>query len=951
MPTFTEKNTVEAHLLDQFREKHWRYLTPNQLKAYRQPTDVFLDRQLSEAIYKLNDGFDAAQIDRIVYELKRICMQAAQTGLVTENQAFTTWLRGGKTMPFGKDGQHVAVRLIDFEQPHKNSYVVSQEVPFRSDSDKRLDLVAYINGIPLVVVECKSPVRPSVSWMDAVSDLHAYEQAMPAFFVPNLLNIATDGKTLRYGSIGCPIDKWARWEAGNLLDPLTVLDLLEHFTLFAEKKQQKIKILCRYPQYEATNKMVEQVLSHQKSPSKRDKQGLIWHFQGSGKSLLMVFTAQKLRQITALQNPTIIIVVDRVDLDTQITQTFLSSYVPNAVTTDDRKMLQDLLRRKTQKIIITTIHKFAESDGLLNDRDNIIVLADEAHRTQEGNLARAMRTALPNAFFFGLTGTPINERDRNTFANFGGPIPYLSRYTFQESIADGATLPLHFETRQTKMHIQKAEVDAAFDELTQDLDTADKAQLSVRAVNMQHYLKTPSRIRANAADIVQHYQTKVAPNGFKAQIVCIDRAACVAYKEALDELLPAPLESAVVMTVNAGETLFKKYDLSKNGEEEQVLDRFKDPKSNLRILIVTHKLLTGFDAPILQTMYFDKMLKDHTLMQAICRVNRTAPNKTHGLIVDYIGVFSHLPKAFQFDEATMQRAITNIEEEKAKLPESIAQCLGYFTDFVRKGTGYEGLIGVHERLNTPELRDAYAKDYQVAARLWEMLSPSPDLNAYESDYIWLSQVYHYVRPTHEGGRLLWHQFGAKTQALIHQFVSQSGESVLFEALELTDAALNELMKNPVKAKSFEAKVFERVRQNQNDPKFEALSRELEALREKAEQKLISSVDFMKGLASSSQRLLQLERGETPIATAAEKKAALSELFEDAKYQGMPNIVEEVITDIDQKIVKYIRIKGWQRNGNADMSVRKTLLEILKKYQLHKDSDLNRRLYQYIKEYY
>src|SRR5439155_10194242 len=307
--------------------------------------------------------------------------------------------------------------------------------------------------------------------------------------------------------------------------------------------------------YLATNQIVERVVEG------HIKKGLIWHFQGSGKSLLMVFAAQKLRQHTQLKNPKVLIVDDRIDLDTQITATFNAADVPNTIAVTKRETLQRLLAQDTRKVIITTIHKFAEAPGVLNTRSNIILMVDEAHRTQEGDLGHKMRQSLPNAFLFGLTGTPINKRDRNTFYAFGSDEDeqgYMSRYSFEESIRDKATLPLHFEPRLVHLHVEKEQLNEAFAEITGHLSEEEYSTLTQQAAKIGVLVKNPERIRAVVKDIVAHYQSKVEPNAFKAQVVCYDRQACVLYKQAIDDLLPEEA-SAVVMTVNSGEPEYKEY--------------------------------------------------------------------------------------------------------------------------------------------------------------------------------------------------------------------------------------------------------------------------------------------------------------------------------------------------------------------------------------------------------
>ena len=543
------------------------------------------------------------------------------------------------------------------------------------------------------------------------------------------------------------------------------------------------------------------------------KKGLIWHFQGSGKSLLMVFAAQKLRQHPQLKNPTVLIVVDRIDLDTQITATFNATDVPNTIAVTKREILQRLLAQDTRKVIITTIYKFAEAPGVLNTRSNIILMVDEAHRTQEGDLGKKMRQALPNAFLFGLTGTPINKRDHNTFWAFGAAEDeqgYMSRYSFEESIRDKATLPLHFEPRLVQLHVDKDAIDEAFANITGHLSEEDQANLAKQAAKMAMLVKVPERVRAIVADIVTHYHEKVEPNDFKAMIVTFDRESCLQYKQELDNFLPKEA-SDIVMTVNSGESEYKQYDRKKE-EEEKLLDRFRDPKDPLKILIVTSKLLAGFDAPILQAMYLDKPMKEHNLLQAICRTNRPYPNKSHGLIVDYLGVFDDVAAALDFDEKSMRRVISGLDELRGQLPEAVDHCLSHFPGVDRTIEGYEGLIAAQECLPDNEKRDAYAADYSALALLWEALSPDACLQPYVEDYRWLTQVYESVKPPSGHGKLLWYALGAKTIKLIHENIHVEAVRDDLDTLVMNADVLAEILElqDPRKSHELELKIIARL---------------------------------------------------------------------------------------------------------------------------------------------
>ncbi|MBU2783906.1 HsdR family type I site-specific deoxyribonuclease [Acidithiobacillus caldus] len=989
---FNESNTVEAYLYDllpgpgksvptnvvqeseaAYGRSHkgigWRRVASVEIP--RQPQDVLVESWVREALIRLNPEI-AAQPDRadeVLYKLRAIVLAVRSDGLIRANEEFTAWLRGERSMPFGQNNEHVPVRLIDFDKLDQNQYVVTQQFTFRAGSaERRADLVLLVNGLPLVLIEAKTPTRSAVSWVDGALQAHDdYEKFVPELFVCNVFSVATEGKEYRYGSLGLPIKDWGPWNleddgdalkhplrglklaAESMLRPHVVLDILANFTLFAtNKKKQRIKIICRYQQYEAANKIVERVLAGY------PKKGLIWHFQGSGKSLLMVFAAQKLRLHPRLKNPTVLIVVDRVDLDTQITGTFTGADIPNLEKADSRDKLRQLLAQDVRKIIITTIFKFGEADGVLNDRGNIIVLVDEAHRTQEGDLGRKMRDALPNAFLFGLTGTPINRFDRNTFYAFGAEEDdkgYLSRYGFEESIRDGATLKLHFEPRLLELHIDKAAIDAAFKEMTGGLSDLDRDNLGKTAAKMAVLVKTPERIRRVGEDIVQHFQSKVEPNGFKGQIVTFDRESCLLYKQELDKLLP-PEASDIVMTVNANEPQYKAYARTRD-EEERLLDRFRDPNDPLKLIIVTSKLLTGFDAPILQAMYLDKPLRDHTLLQATCRVNRTySEQKTHGLIVDYLGIFDDVAKALEFDDKSVTAVVSNIQELKDRLPEAMHKCLAFFAGVDRTVEGYEGLIAAQQCLPNNEVRDNFAVEYSLLNKLWEAISPDPILGEYEKDYKWLSQVYQSVQPSSGYGKLIWHSLGAKTIKLIHQNVHVDTVRDDLDTLILDADLLEAVLSNsdPKKAKEIEIKVARRLRKHLGNPKFKALSERLDALRDRFESGVLNSVEFLKQLLQLAKEVLQAEKETPPEEDEDRGKAALTELFNEVKTAETPIMVERVVADIDE-IVRLVRFPGWQDTLAGEREIKKALRKSLFKYKLHADEELFEKAYSYIRQYY
>lgn len=965
---FNEENTVERLVLDTLSGAGWRFMAADDLP--RQHDNVLVESMVREALIRLNPEIrqQPERADEVLYSLRALLFSVQGEGLVRANELFAAWLRGEKSMPFGENGEHTPVRLLDFDNLANNEYVITSQwvYPVREGS-RRFDIVLLINGIPLVIGEAKSPVRPAVSWLDGASDIHnGYEQSVPQMFVPNVFSFATEGKCYRYGSVRMPVSMWGPWHEGDdrsegslahvqravraMLRPRVILDILQNFTLFAtDKKHHRIKIICRYQQYEAVNLIVARVIAG------KPRKGLIWHFQGSGKSLLMVFAAQKLRMHEALGNPTVMIVVDRIDLDTQITATFSAADIPNMIGAATRQELQDLLAADTRKIIITTIHKFGEAEGCLNERGNIIVMVDEAHRTQEGNLGRKMRAALPNAFLFGLTGTPINKRDRNTFWAFGAEEDaqgYMSRYSFQDSIRDRATLPLHFETVDVRLHIDKDAIDEAYAQLTDQISEQDRDDLARRAAKMALLIKAPARVEAICKHIVKHFQEKVEPNGFKAQVVTFDRECCVLYKKVMDTLI-SPDASAIVMHTQGGKAdAFAAWKLDKDAEEK-LLDRFRDPKDPLKFLIVTSKLLTGFDAPILQAMYLDKPMKDHNLLQAICRTNRVYPGKTHGLIVDYLGIFDDVASALDFDEKNVHNVITNLEELKKQLPTVITQCLAFFPGVDRSVSGYEGLLAAQDCLPNNERRDAFAASYSVLSSLWEALSPDPGLAPYTRDYQWLTQVYESVKPPSGNGKLLWHALGAKTVELIHQNVQLDTVRDDLETLVMDAEVLEGLLagKEPdKKSREIELQLVARLRKHKGDPKFIALGERLEKLKERHEQGLLHSLEFLKALLTLAKELVQAEKQVEPEDEQSRAKAALTELFAEVKNGNTPIMVERMVADIDE-IVRLVRFPNWQNTKAGEREIQKALRKIIYvKYKV-KDQELFDKAFGYIRQYY
>ncbi len=1019
---FNEQTVTENGIIDRLKGLSgvkWNYCHGESLP--KQTHDIFVDTWLKDALCSLNPdiGNNPDYADEVIYKLRGLMLEAKHTGLVKANENFYEWLMAEKSLPFGENGDHITIKLIDFDTPENNHFVVSQQVHFIAATEVFFDIVLYVNGIPLVVGEVKSATRPSVTWQDGAADFmggqkHYWKNVEP-FFVPNLLCFASEGRTFAYGAINARVKDWGPWHKTDqrdeipaslatvldgcegLLNPETLLQMLESFALFSTVKTGKdtppkrIKILPRYPQFEAAKQIVERVKKGY------PKKGLIWHFQGSGKSLLMLYAARMLRADNKLKNPTVLIVVDRRDLDSQINETFGGADVKNLIKVQSCRKLGEHIEQDSRGILITTVFKFKDveidesNENGLNSRDNIIVLVDEAHRTQEGSLGDKMRWALPHAHFYGLTGTPISGIDRNTFKLFGAEEDegrYMNRYSYKQSIRDKATNAVKFEPRLAELRVDRAAIDEAFEQMVKDndLDDDEKMALSKRAGRLAIMLKAPKRMAAVSEDIANHFVSHVKPKQMKGMVVVYDRDACVQMYYLLGKKLGF---DAVEVVMNVDQAPIKDEDASKKGKvnkdwrkwkqdlelpikesdferwqeidgndqkQKSLIEDYKDPKQPLQLLIVTAKLLTGFDAPICYCMYLDKPLRDHTLLQAMCRTNRLYEtdnvSKQMGLIIDYLGVFENLRTALAYDPEEIDGVVEGIEAFKELLPAQLDKCLSFFPNVDRTIDGFEGIMAAQACLPTNEKRDEFAASFGVLAKLWSAINPDAFLTPYRADYKWLVQIYESVRPVGQTGSLVWAALGPETIKMIHEHTDINRIRDDIDELVMDEHAIFTLTEKEQekRASQLEIDLMGRLRGSGN-PKFIALGERLEKLRQDYEAGVIKAIDWLKGLLDTAKDTVQAERetGDSPV-TQEDNKQALTKLFLETRPESTPKLIGDVVEQID-KIVKAKRFKGWQSSNSGPREIQKALLLTLAQFGLGKDKELFAKAYGYIEEHY
>ena len=1008
MVGFNEANSVQAPVLDLLKTSGWTYVPGGQLDRHEE--QPLIESDVAAAIVRLNPLVKevSERADEVLSRLRMLTLAAVDDGLVATNRTFMEWLKGRQTHQFAGVAYDVPIRLIDFEHPEKNSLVVSDEVTFGPPGRRsRFDIVLWVNGFPLVVGELKTAVDQRISWVKGAKEIsEVYEVRRPQFFVPNVLSFATEGREFFYGPVGTPVDGWEAWGSTDdsptltgwkrvkrcvetLLSPRTVLDMLHDYTVFENAANsvgapRLAKIVARYPQYESVNLITQRVRDGVK------RKGLVHHTQGSGKTLAMVFAAAKMLTDPALANPTIIMIADRLQLVRQTYDQFRTTSMPRLETPATAAELRGLLKRDQRGLVFTTVHKFAGA-GVLNERDNIIVLIDEAHRSQEKQLGDDMRRALPNARFFGFTGTPIADLDRNTFALYGDPDDpghTLHSYDSDRSIADGMTVPIHVNPRLVDFQLDKQGLDEAFAEMagTEGL-TEDEAEFLTRKVSRTStFFADPERIAKVCADIIEHFYATIDPLGMKAQIVVVDRDLCVKYDAELKRQLARrydqghPLdECAVVMSVQSKDSEdWQKYALSE-AEEERLLERFRAFGDPLKFLVVTSKLGVGFNAPVEGVMYLDKPLKLHTLFQTITRANRpwrnpeTGQEKRYGLICDYIGLGDGFARAMAPANPEVARRAIELDGLIDQFTLEIADALDRFAGIDRATITAQTLQDAHQRIPDEASRDRFAARFQMLQGIWEMCSPDTRLEEHRPDYRFLSQVYASVMPTNTSNELLWHRLGAKTLDLVHSHIGDVSVQGSDKHAVIADAETIQTLiaEGLVDSSDTETKtstaeevidsIAQRIRRRLVGPNgehevYRSLSERLEKLRERALTQARDSIEYLRELFTLARDVTTAEHAEDTSGQDGldllpdPHVGALTQIFNEYAPKDTPVIVGRVVIDIDA-IVKEVRYDGWSATQKGDRLVRVAVRKTLQKYRLPATGDLFDHAYAYIAEHY
>ena len=960
--------------------------------------EVLLKGRLRAALLRLNQWMTEEQANRVIFDLEHL----DATGMA-RNQRVHEYLTYGMPLtvdtPQGRD-THI-VRFFDFDHPESglNEFVVTTQFRVRrgnerggAENDETMvipDLVLFVNGIPLVVMEAKSPTLENEWRYRAVRQLRRYQEAGPEWhgsgapdlFHYNLLCVAHCGAAAAYAALGAPENAYFEWKSVlpysddevqrrfgvqpqgqaqlivGLLAPSTLLDVLRDYVVYEPERGRLVKKLPRYQQYRAVRAAVDRLLSGRK-PEERG--GVVWHTQGSGKSLTMLWLATKLRREPRLASATIVVVTDRTQLDRQIANTFERCGFPAPEQAASTRDLRRLLNTGVGRTVMTTIQKFEDAlttpDGeldVLNPSEDVLIMVDEAHRTQYGILGARMSQALPNATLIGFTGTPIDRGfQRSTMRRFGS---LIDSYTIPQSVADGATVPIIYEARLAELAIEGPEtLDKLYEAMFGDQPAEVQEQIRRRYANKETVAEARERIQMIALDIADHFKAKLRPNGFKAQVVAPSRAAALRYSEHLNSF---GVRAYPIITAAPNDG--PEFNAARELDQQQVISSFVDPGGKPEILVVVDMLLTGFDAPVEQALYLDRAIREHGLLQAVARVNRrfshrqdgVETEKINGLVVDYHGVSRDLEEALStFDWADVQGTMQKLDEDPASVIEAAAvraeshfrgrdlgdtwACVAIFAPDATTEGHFKA--DVFERFNA---------DYRQFSRLMDLFLPDPGALRYVDRLARLTEIRAYTRAQflREDADVDWTEIGAKVKKLIDERIGAEVRP-LMKPVSILDSDFDQKVaglphdeaRASIMEHSIRAQIHERL--GENPVFFERLSAQLSRIIADLRNRVIDSAEACRRLATLNHQVkseadIAAEHGLSPVSFAIyelierrqEDVPAASAGEEQAPYRtAFDEDTKRVAGQVESVVVHHSGVVDWQSNEEVKRLMRRDI---------------------------
>jgi type I restriction enzyme, R subunit len=960
-----ERQFVEAPALEQLKGLGWSYLdgttlVPEKSNHRSSLKDVVLTPNLEQAIQRINPWISEDNLRKVVREVTLI-----QTSTLMEaNKLFwerlTQYISVDQDLGSGRRGQ--TLKLIDFDNPENNEFLCVDQFKIQGPSQNIIpDILLFVNGLPLGVIECKAPFVTD-PMAEGINQLRRYAnrrnpsdtEGSEKLFHYNQVMVSTFRDGARVGTISSPVEYYLEWkdpyptdakELGSpanaqqlliqgLLNPATFLDIIQNFTIYETDSGRTIKKIARYQQFRAVQKTIERLRA---SGDRKSKGGVIWHTQGSGKSLTMVFLTQKIRRDPLLRDYKLVFLTDRTQLDEQLTKTFRNAQGESVLNAKSVGHLKDLLARDASDLLTATIQKLQEGDfgySCLNDSDRIIVLADEAHRTQYGTLGAAINTALPNAPKIAFTGTPLIISEK-TNQEFGG---YIDTYTIEQAVADGATCQILYEGREATTKVTGDSLDALFDRYFQDKTPEEKAAIKKKYGTEKAVLEAPQRIEWVGLDLVGHYRSTILPNGFKGILVTGSREAAVTYKQKLDQVPGAP-ESAVVISGDHNDPphLAK---WTNPADHKLAIENFKKPihEHPLSLLIVKDMLLTGFDAPICQVMYLDRKLTDHTLLQAIARVNRTAANKFSGYIVDYYGLTDYLADALKvFSSTDVKGALKNLKDEIPKLQAAHTRVKQHL-----KGLNLQAIDACIAALEDELKRQQFEADFRTFAKQVEIVLPDPAATPFLGDLKALGKVVIGCRNRYRDEQLNLVGCGEKVRALIEEHVRATGVDPRVPPTKLFDVEFEQVLAAQTndRAKASEVehaiKAHLKVKLDDDPEYYQSLALRLEEIIQKYQQKwevlvqqLLLFRDGIEQEKTQQNEDLGLSELEGPFyrsLMAEITKAASDDTMDEETHQRVLDLTKELVAEFQEATQIVGFFDKWDEVTRIKKQIKRSILD-------------------------
>lgn len=974
-----ENSLAEQPVLDWLRELGYEIAFGPDIApegAFAERSDwrgVLLRKRVERSIRRLNPDLPDVGVEAAVRGLERI---TDESRLIFANKEAYEKLTQGITVEYrDNDGvqKHYSAKLIDFDDPANNEYLAVNQYSIQGHENvRRPDVVVFVNGIPLAVFELKNPTTFQASADAAIAQLDGYKKDIPALFAYNQILVVSDGQTFtKHGTISSSSEWYAEWrfvdeEKEDREDPTLpvlirgmfhkdrFLDIIRNFIVFEADSVQDTstytKKMCKYHQYYGIQRAVEHARTALRDKRVKGKVGVFWHTQGSGKTLSMVFLVNKLRFVEELKSPTVLFLTDRTDLDDQIYKTFaLTGYATLAKHIEDTKELGEKLSNPGAEILFSTIQKFKDYHEVLSENGNILVIADEAHRSQYTRLAGNVRAALPNALLMGITGTPISFSDRDTRLAFGD---FISVYRIDQAEADHATVPIYYEGRLIPLQIDNPLIDANFSEINAGtLTPEEEAKLKRRFAQFEEAITVPERLDKVAKDIVEHFNARGQLG--KALVATINkRAAVELYKRIVAQ--PDAPEVAVVLS---GLDEFKgtvQNDLSVKSLER----RFKNPTDPLQLVIVCDMWLTGFDVPVLHTLYIDKPLKGHGLMQAIARVNRIYQDKPAGLIVDYIGVVNELKKSLSmYSSKGAKTGIFPIEEAIDMMTTKYAVVKGYFVGVEYGGwrkmestdlnelftSAVSAVLGPHDSVDQGRIDD-FLSDADVLFKLHALVMPHAAANGIRDDVAFFqavrSIIYKRITPTPTPGTGVSEERERAIRNLLSESIKASQVIDIFatqdkEKPEISifdERFLEEVRKMRLRNVAIEVlkKLLKdelRVRIRKNEARFATLLELLEDVIERYENNIIASAEVIEKLIELARELQAYEDTIKQSGLSEEELAFYDTLAQGKRAIGKDEKTKQLVKDLVSIVRRDVSV-DWADNEVVKSRIRANVRRLL-----------------------